>query len=114
MTGNFPDSDPTPATPEELGEQARATREQLARTLEALVGRTEVKEKAGDIKGHVEHFAAEAKGRAVQAAHLLQESAPETVREAAAAARRNRAALFVTVGAALAVLFLLRRGRRKR
>ncbi|MFG2758053.1 DUF3618 domain-containing protein [Streptomyces wuyuanensis] len=115
MTGT-PQDDAIPDTPDELAEEAQATREEFGHTLEALADKTDVKaraqERAGDIKTQVEHAAAEAKDRAAQAAHLLHDNTPEPLLEAAGAARRNRTALLAAGAGVLLLVMLVRRATR--
>jgi FtsZ-interacting cell division protein ZipA len=128
MTDNAPSGhDPGP---DELREQARATREELAHTVEALAAKADVKaqgrQKAAETKAHARQKAAETKAHARQkaaeakhqvhdtTAHALQaarDRTPEPVREkathAATAANEHRGLVLAALAAAAAVVTVL-------
>jgi hypothetical protein len=145
-----PHDEPTATGPEELREQVERTRRELGDTVQELAGRTDVKaraqEKAAAVKGQMtalrEQTAAkaseltgQARAKAAEATHALQDRLPEPVRDKAAAAagqtratadragqvwqdkasgpvRDNRAAL-ITAGAALLVACVLLRRKKQ-
>ena len=135
MTDNAPSGqDPTP---DELREQARATREELAHTVEALAAKADVKakvqHKAAETRAQAQQKAAEARAQAQQkaaeakhqvhdtTAHALQaarDKTPEPVREkaahAATTANEHRGLVLAALAAATVVTVLLcrKRGRR--
>ncbi|MEW2632592.1 DUF3618 domain-containing protein [Streptomyces sp. NPDC048389] len=113
MTDNVPSGqDPTP---DELREQARATREELAHTVEALAAKADVKaqarQKAGEAKVQARQKGTEVKHQVHDTtAHALQAArvkTPEPVREkathAAAAANEHRGLVLAALAAVTVV-----------
>ncbi|MFF9340729.1 MULTISPECIES: DUF3618 domain-containing protein [unclassified Streptomyces] len=122
----------SPPTPEVLRGQIEQTRQELGRTVQALVAKADVKalareqaaeakEKAVEVKEQAAVKAAlvtdELRDKAAHAARVVHDRTPEPVREragrAAATARNHRGALVVAT-AALTALVLTVRTRRQR
>ncbi|MFI6091223.1 DUF3618 domain-containing protein [Streptomyces sp. NPDC051218] len=127
----------------ELRAKVEQTRQDLGETVEALAAKTDVKaraqEKAVAIKGQTATKAAElgeqARAKATEAAHVLQDKVPDQVKDKAAAATgqvkaaagqatevwqdkapeqvKNRRTGFIAGGAALVVAYVLVRRKRK-
>jgi CHASE3 domain sensor protein len=121
MTDNAPRGhDPSP---DELREQARATREELAHTVEALAAKADVKaqaqQKASETRAQTRRKAAEAKHQVhdttAHALHAVRDKTPEPVREkathAATAANEHRGLVLAALAAAVVVTVLLCRKR---
>jgi preprotein translocase subunit SecF len=119
MTDNAPSGqDPTP---DELREQARATRDELAHTVEALAAKADVKaqaqQKAAETRTQAQQKAAEAKHQVQDTtAHVLQtarDKTPEPVREkathAATAANEHRGLVLAALAAAVVAVLLCRK-----
>jgi preprotein translocase subunit SecF len=119
MTDNAPSGqDPTP---DELREQARATRDELAHTVEALAAKTDVKaqaqQKAAETRTQAQQKAAQAKHQVQDTtAHVLQtarDKTPEPVREkathAATAANEHRGLVLAALAAAVVAVLLCRK-----
>ncbi|MGW8954570.1 DUF3618 domain-containing protein [Streptomyces sp. NPDC055709] len=119
-----PDADPDKPTPEELRAQARHTREELGRTVEALMTKTDVKTRAMQAATGMKDQLGEKVGvareqiaaTAATAGEKLRDTTPETVqdsaRQAAEVARRNRLPLLAgSAAATLALLMVIRRRR---
>lgn len=139
---NQPDDKHT-ADPGELRAKVEQTRQDLGETVEALAAKTDVKaraqEKAVAIKGQTATKAAElseqARAKATEAAHVLQDKVPDQVKDKAATATgqvkaaagqatevwhdkapeqvQNRRTGFIAGGAALVVAYVLVRRKRK-
>ncbi|MGW0904680.1 DUF3618 domain-containing protein [Streptomyces sp. NPDC002853] len=139
---NQPDDKHT-ADPGELRAKVEKTRQDLGETVEALAAKTDVKaraqEKAVAIKGQTATKAAElgeqAKAKASEAAHVLQDKVPDQVKDKAVAATgqvkavagqanevwhdkapeqvRNRRTAFLAGGASLVLAYVLVRRKRR-
>ncbi|MEU8577160.1 DUF3618 domain-containing protein [Streptomyces asoensis] len=89
-----PQDEPTAAGPEELRRQVEQTRHELGETVEALAAKTDVKaraqEKATALKEQAgttaAHLSEQARAKATEAVHLIEEKVPAPVKETAAAA----------------------------
>lgn len=135
--------DKAAADPGELRAKVEQTRQDLGETVEALAAKTDVKaraqEKAVAIKGQTATKAAElgeqARAKATEAAHVLQEKVPDQVKDKAVAATeqvkaaagqatevwqdkapeqvRNRRSAFIAGGVTLVLTYVLVRRKRK-
>ncbi|MFK3733818.1 DUF3618 domain-containing protein [Streptomyces sp. NPDC088090] len=129
---HHPETEGSSPTPEVLRGQIVQTREELGRTVQALVAKTDVKalareqaaearEKAVEVKERAAVKAAlvtdELRDKAAHAARVVHDRTPEPVREkagrAAATAGNHRGALLAAT-AALTVLVFAARTRRQR
>lgn len=122
MTNQQNDNTSSPSS-EELRDRIEHTRDDLGRTVEALAATSDVKAQAKEKTAAVKKQAEDVTAQAVETAATVKEHAVELVRDKtpdpvldeagwlATKARTNRTPL-IAMGAALAVILLVRRGRR--